>query len=361
MKLLLNFALAGAISFILTSLLILLLRRYASLLTLVDKPNQRKVHQGNIPLVGGIAFALGSIFSLLFMEGGLLLIKENIPVFTSGLLLLLMGVVDDKLNLKAVYKLAIELLLAYFLVDSGFRIYSLAGLFGIHSIPLWTQYVLSIIVIAGVINSFNLMDGADGLAGGLAMLSILSYAVVSYVQLNYLWAGYYFSLFISLGAFLYFNFNKNKVFMGDGGSLFLGVILVTGGLQILKPGVPREMLPEEKTLLLVFGVFLIPVFDSLRVYRARLKKGKSPFKPDKSHLHHLVLLLGWKHAKVSAFICTLSILLILLLQTGGIFVSIGVSASAAVLIYLSGTWVLNLHAKLIYWKEQIVKLEKSKL
>lgn len=146
---------------------------------LVDKPNYRKVHTTPVPLVGGISIAFSVALVILLSGNRLPFLMEYLPIITSGFVLLIVGVIDDKNDVNAKYKLAIQLLLSLIITFSGIRISSLYGLFGIYEIVVWAQYILTIIVITGVVNAFNLMDGVDGLVGGLSVLGFTMFLLAS--------------------------------------------------------------------------------------------------------------------------------------------------------------------------------------
>jgi UDP-GlcNAc:undecaprenyl-phosphate GlcNAc-1-phosphate transferase len=189
------------------------------------------------------------------------------------------------------------------------------------------------------------MDGVDGLAGGLAVVGLSTFSILSYIIGNY----EYMLLFIALiGAtlgFLKFNLSKDKIFLGDGGSLFLGFILVVSGINIVEMAKPIEGINQPMILTLVIGIFLLPVLDSLRVYRNRIKEGVSPFTADNNHIHHLFLLLGIGH-KLTAILIISSALLLLLFS----FILIN---------YFSLTLVLILGTIAFFWLTSILALNKN--
>ena len=295
----LEFSLIGILALVLSIIFIPIIKSLAVKYNLVDKPNYRKVHATPVPLVGGIAIAITSFIVLVASGNKLTIIKEYLPILTSGIILLIVGVIDDKTDVPAKYKLIIQLILSYIVAFSGTRITSLYGLLGIYEISIWMQYVLTILVITGVVNAFNLMDGVDGLVGGLSLLGFTMFLVASVFYKDY-FLGKLSAIFIgSIIGFLKFNLSKKKIFMGDAGSLFLGFILVTLGIQFME----REHISKDYNyaygFLILVAFFSIPVLDSLRVYVGRMKQGNSPFKADKSHLHHLLLAAGLTHKRIS--------------------------------------------------------------
>jgi len=307
MKTTIEFLAFGALALVLTLIFIPIIKIIAVKVKLVDKPNYRKVHSTPVPLVGGISITFSVLLLLLISGDRLPFLMEYLPIITSGLVLLIVGVIDDKNDVSAKYKLAIQLLLSLLIAFSGIRISSLYGLFGIYEIAVWAQYVLTIIVITGVVNAFNLMDGVDGLVGGLSLLGFTMFLLASLFFDDY-FLGKISVIFIgAIIGFLRFNLSKKKIFMGDAGSLFLGFILVTLGIKFMEEQGSAQNEYAYGFLLLV-SFFSIPVLDSLRVYLGRIKQGNSPFRADKSHLHHLLLTAGLTHKKVAVAVVSCSMI-----------------------------------------------------
>ncbi len=323
---------------------------------LVDKPNHRKVHTTPTPLSGGISIAITTLLSLIAGMSFLTVFREHFQLIIGGFVLLIIGIIDDKIEVKAIYKLLIELFIAYTIAANGIRITSLHGIMGIELIPVYWQYILTIFVITGVINSFNLMDGIDGLAGGLSLASIailIPMAVMAGMNnLAFLLVG----MSGAIIGFLKFNFSK-KVFMGDAGSLFIGFILVVSGISILNTIEAMNTFSTNIFFLLIAGLFLVPVLDSLRVYRERIKKGGSPFKADRRHIHHLFLLMELTHKKATLLIIAVSVLLLAVLTGLGYLFPVTAAIFATVALFITIAKVLNLNKNLNFWKQKIKSME----
>lgn len=358
MKTSIAYASLGLLSFLLTIILIPILKKIAVRINFVDKPNYRKIHQNAVPLVGGIAIVI-SVFVVLGTQFTLLVhFREYLPIFSSAFLLLIMGVIDDKMDVKAKYKLAIQLLLSFIIASSSIRITSLFGLFGIHEIAVWVQYALTIIVITGVVNAFNLMDGVDGLVGGLSILGFTMF-LVSAIYFNDTVLGTISVVFIgALIGFLKFNLSSKKIFMGDSGSLFLGFILVTLGIQLMEKQSDLSNTNYGYGFLLLVAFFAIPVLDSLRVYMGRIKRGNSPFNADKSHLHHLLLIAGFTHKKVSIAIISFCMIFYFIGFGLASFFSITLVIIATLFVFWSIIRLLLMVKYLQEWKETLKKLEQ---
>jgi UDP-GlcNAc:undecaprenyl-phosphate GlcNAc-1-phosphate transferase len=299
MKIILEYISLGVLSLLLSLLYIPMLKKIAVKINLVDKPNFRKVHINNVPLIGGISIVFTTLTVILISGNCLYILKEYLSIFSAAFTVLILGVLDDKNDIRPKYKLAIQLILSFIIALSGIRIFSFYGLFGVYEIAIWLQYGITILIITGVVNAFNLIDGVDGLLGSLSLLGFTMFLLASIYYKDY-YLGIISVIFIgAIIGFLRFNLSEEKIFMGDSGSLFLGFTLVTLGIQLMsKQDIQREYNYGYVFLVLV-AFFSIPVLDSLRVYMGRIKRGKSPFLADKSHLHHLLLGAGLTHKKIA--------------------------------------------------------------
>lgn len=359
MKTLIEFSTLGILALILALIFIPFIKQIAVKVNLVDKPNHRKVHTNAVPLIGGISIAITVLIVLIVSGNQLSLLKEYLPILSSGFVLLIVGVIDDKTDLSAKYKLVIQLLLAFIIALSGTRITTFYGFLGVYEIATWSQYLLTIIVITGVVNAFNLMDGVDGLVGGLSLLGFTMFLVSSIFYNDY-FLGKVSAIFIgAIIGFLKFNLSKKKIFMGDAGSLFLGFILVTFGIHFMEEQHPTNNYGYAYGFLILVAFFSIPVLDSIRVYVGRIKQGNSPFKADKSHLHHLLLTAGLTHKKISLFVVMFCMILF--------FIGFGLisyfSTTLIILAIMTLFWaivkLLLMISSLHEWRATIKKLEQQ--
>ncbi len=359
MKVFIELASFGLFSLVLAFILIPIIKKMAIRVNLVDKPNNRKVHTTPIPLVGGIS--IGTTILLLSL---LLLQKDGFftnywTVLCCAFILLFVGVIDDKIDVNAKHKLLIQLILAFLIALSGTRLVSLHGFLGIHEIAVWAQYLLTIIVITGVVNAFNLMDGVDGLVGSLALLGFTMFLIAAVFYQDQL-LGLISVLFIgALIAFLKFNLSKNKIFMGDSGSLFLGFILVTLGIRLSENHLSNNASNYVLPFLFVVAFFSIPVFDSIRVYLGRMKKGNSPFMADKSHLHHLLLKAGLTHKKIAVTVVSLSLIMFFVGFGLASYFSVTLIVVSVFLVFWITIRLLLMIAELKEWSIIIKKLEQK--
>lgn len=336
-----------------------LIKNFAARVGLIDKPNARKVHSTPVPLAGGIAIAMTTIVVLLlnpkFMEG----IQHNFIWLTGAIIMLVIGALDDRFDIKPSYRLLIQLGCAFAVAYSGIRINSFYGLFGIEEIPVLAQYILTVVVITGVVNAYNLMDGIDGLIGGLSLVGALVLGILSYTH-------HHQDIFIlcltlsgAIIGFLRHNLSRKKIFMGDAGSLFLGFSLVVIAIKLLNSTEPGNSEQGMKIFLFVSGIFLVPVLDSLRVYRARIKRGGSPFKADKTHLHHLFLYLGLTHRRASLMIVVLSSLILLVVVSMVYLVPVTWVIIIGIMIFSFITWILTINNSMREWRTKLEELERE--
>lgn len=262
---------------------------------LFDVPDRRKEHIAPIPTMGGIAsitgMAIGCALWFQFTQDIFV-----VSFFFSIAVLLAIGIMDDLKNLPARYKFAIQIAVALLIAFSGVRITSFNGLFGINELPISAQYTFTILAITGITNAFNLIDGIDGLAGGLGFMSLVILGIFLTLSGDGNIALIAFALGGGLLGFLYYNFNPAKIFMGDTGSLVLGFVISVLCIKLiqLNTGIELPILPHAPIFAL--SVVMIPVFDTLRVFALRIWSGRSPFSPDKNHIHHLLTNNGWSHS-----------------------------------------------------------------
>ncbi len=313
-----NLPLVIITSFLVTLTLIPVVIRVFKSINVLDKPDSRKIHSIETPSLGGIAMFVGLILALLFSVPFLELANEKF--FLAGIILIfLLGVRDDLSSLQANHKLIVQLFaacLVVFLMD--IKISGLNGLFGVNSFGWYFDEIFTIIVIAIMTNAFNLIDGIDGLAGSIGLLiSIIFCFLFTYV-------GDQFSAVIALGisgatlAFLIYNWYPSKVFMGDTGSMMLGFILTVLFIRFLS--IPADITGQVSPVALVLSLFVLPTYDTLRVFMIRFFTGKHPLSPDRNHIHHVMLKLGFNHGQATILLVAYNLLFFIttfLLQSMG--------------------------------------------
>ena len=354
-----NILLHLLLSGLLALILVPIIKLFAFRFNLLDKPNHRKIHQTPVPIIGGIVISIATSISFLITLFTINIQSNILAMLSGAIILLLVGIIDDKQNLNAKIKLLVQLLIAHFVFMQGIRIESLYGFFGVASININVQYFLTIIVITGFINAINLFDGIDGLVGSYSLLAFIIIGIISYYQSNNTLVVLSASFIGSLLVFLRYNLKKSgKIFIGDAGTLFIGFILACSALVLIKENKINSS--SNISLQILFTLFLIPVLDSLRVYRKRIKKGNSPFVADRNHLHHLMLDFKSNHIQstylIIGFIIAI-LLLSLLLQNQ---VSITILLIILMVLFLAIIGILNHNHQVKKWTSEIKQLETQK-
>ena len=209
-------------------------------------------------------------------------------------------------EISAVKRLLIQVISASLIFSVGFRFNSLMGFLGFFEVPIIFQYFLTIFLVVVIVNAFNLIDGIDGLAGGLSFTGSLMLAIFLVIKDDVVFALLGFALSGSILAFLRYNFNPAKIFMGDTGSIIIGFLISVLVLRVMNVSPNSDGLIDYSVLTKVsFSVILVPVYDAIRVSLLRIKNKTSPFSADKTHIHHLLLKSGFNH-KRSAIILYIS-------------------------------------------------------
>ena len=303
-----NVFLACLISITFTSVLIPKILLVSFRRRLFDPVDSRKIHQGVVPRLGGIAFMPSIFFTILFLVGlntalgqeGLWQdIQNNITLvaFTccALLLLYLAGIMDDMIGIRYKSKFAVQILCAVLLIAAGLEIDNLHGVFGIYGLIRPVAWLLTLVVVVFIVNAINLIDGIDGLASGLSAVAMSYYGILFFYEQQYAFALMAFATVGTLVPFFYYNVFGNvnrgrKLFMGDTGSLTMGLVLAFCSLQICA-SFPAEA-TSSRPIVSAFAPLLIPCMDVVRVFFYRIKHGKNPFTPDKNHIHHKLLAVG---------------------------------------------------------------------
>ena len=289
--------------FVLSLLLIPKIRSIAVKLNLSDAPDNRSSHTTPVPTFGGVIFYVSYIIILFFAQY-LDVNHVSVTLLASISILFFTGLLDDFRNLSPRIKFLFQIIgVAILMFQPDFRIVSLHGFMGVYEIPIAVSVAGSMFFLLALINAFNLIDGIDGLSGitGIIIASFYSFVLFK--------LGYYFYLSISLAtigtllAFLRFNFSiKRKIFMGDTGSLVIGLVLGLLTLKLMAVGdAAHNSLSFNRSQLPLFlaGVLFIPTLDTIRVMLLRFTKGVSMFKPDRNHIHHILIDFGFSHRKAS--------------------------------------------------------------
>jgi UDP-GlcNAc:undecaprenyl-phosphate/decaprenyl-phosphate GlcNAc-1-phosphate transferase len=300
-------------AFVLTFLAIPAIILVAITRKLFDKPNERSSHEYPTPSLGGIGI-FGGVICAIIMWVPEVHFGQFQYLFAAFLLIFLIGIRDDLLPLSPTKKFVTQLLAAVILVvKARIMITHMWGIGGIGELPEGFAIVLSVMAIVGVINAFNLIDGINGLAASLALLACCTFGAWFFLANHLAWSVVAFSMAGSLIAFLKYNLTPARIFMGDTGSLFVGMVCIVLAIKF-----------SELNLLLPFGTrwhcasapvvalsaLLIPIYDTVRVFLRRMSQGKSPFHADKTHIHHMLIGLGMSHTQATSLLVAMSLLCI---------------------------------------------------
>ena len=288
--------------------------RYARIHQIVDNPDARKLHREPIPVMGGVAVYAGILAGCLAMShlvSGASL-RWSLMALTT---MLVLGVWDDIKNLSAMLRFVVEFgIVGAYIWFSGHFIGSFFGLFGIHEISIWLGIPLSLVAGVGIINAINMIDGVDGFSSGYGIMACFNFAAVLITVKQPVWSCLAVITTSALIPFFFHNVFgiKTKMFIGDGGTMVLGFLMTILFLGINSP--IRGTILESHgigVIALTMAILCIPLFDTLRVMIVRILRGRSPFKPDKSHLHHLFIDMGFSHIGTSISILLMNQIIIL--------------------------------------------------
>lgn len=265
---------------------------------LVAKPNGRTSHTIPTPNLGGIAIFAGVIISSVVFTG--ISTSHELKYIMAGMLILFfVGLKDDLMPLPAYQKSIGQSLSALIiLVPGNLYLHSLHGLFGVYEISYFPGIIITWFLFMALINSFNLIDGIDGLASGIGILASLFFGIVFLKEGPLAYAIMSFILATSLLTFFYFNVfsRKNKIFLGDTGSMLIGLLLSILAIKFLNMEASSPLLNQNHAApALLLSVLIVPLFDTARVMVVRIYQGRSPFVADKIHIHHHMLLLSGSH------------------------------------------------------------------
>ena len=337
---------SAGLSFLITFFAIPIIIQIAKEKKLFDEPNQRKIHKIVIPTLGGLGIYAGFVIAMLIF----------VPFYSascfqyyiaSSLVIFFLGLKDDILVLSPTKKFLGQVIAAWILFRfGGVQLNNMHGLFGIYQIPTGAATVLSIFTIVVITNSFNLIDGVDGLAGSLGILTTTIFGTYFWINGQTAHAIMAFTLTGSLISFLIYNFPPAKIFMGDTGSLLVGLmnaILVIRFINFADSStIPY---PVSSTPALGFAILLIPLFDTLRVFSIRIFSRRSPFSPDRNHIHHLLLDMGMSHRQTTLTCLSASIVFLVISY---MLQGLGATMLLSILFVISLLIILSLY----YFKNQ---------
>lgn len=293
-------SISAIVSFMVTFLAIPVIILIADKKKLYDIPDERKIHKNTIASLGGIgifiAMTFSSLLSISFKES-----PEFQYFFAAIFIIFFIGLKDDIIALSAFKKFVVQIVAAGIVIHlGGIRIENLYGIFGVGELEPMYGVPLTYITIILIVNAFNLIDGVDGLAGSLGLMVTLLLGTYFSLAGLHAYAIFAFSLSAALLAFLIFNFHPARIFMGDSGSLLIGMVASILVLKFIAVAAdPASVLPMQSSVAMGVSLLLIPLVDTIRVFSIRIIKGRSPFSPDRNHVHHILLDKGLTHSSVT--------------------------------------------------------------
>ncbi len=312
---------------------------------LYDVPDARKIHQDPVPLLGGMGIFIGFILSLLLnftSDDAFIQFQYFIASF---FIIFFLGIGDDIMVLSPLKKFIGQLVVAFILIfKSNLIITNLHGFLGIGQLDTTSSYLFTYFTIIVIINAFNLIDGVDGLAGSIGLIASLIFGSWFFINGDHSFTILSFALAGSIGAFLFYNFNPAKIFMGDAGSMLLGLVNAILVIHFIEEAPFAKVIPVSASPAVGFGILMIPLLDTLRVFCIRLSRGCSPFFPDRNHVHHLFLDRGFSHKTTTLTIAFCSLVFGLL---------------SFFLESLGNTWVILIQCSLFFTGVFILNLLKS--
>lgn len=289
-------ALSLGISLISMPIMILICKKA----NLYDYQDERKIHKGNIPRLGGIGIFIAIIFTsfLYILLTDQIFFKNYLPILLASSIIFIFGIIDDVFNLRAIVKLLVQLIASSIVVYNGFRFNQIFN----WVLPLPLSYILTLFWIIGIINAYNLIDGLDGLCGSLSFLSILTFGIL-YAICGNNEGVFCFIVTAGILGFLFFNFPPAKIFMGDGGSQFLGFLIA------VIPLFTSSYSFEFNKFLIVLVIVSIPLLDTIAAIWRRLRDHRPIMSPDRAHLHHKLMNLGYSGKQILLIIILMQLVL----------------------------------------------------
>lgn len=362
-------------AFILVYLLMPIFIRLMEKYKILDSSGGRKIHKGYTAHMGGVvifvAFAIAMFSSVLQMVDKVNMIQLLAFIILLSIVVVL-GIRDDMNSLSPKIKLFCEILVGFLFCYLDIRLYSFYGLFGVGELPVWLSYILTIALIIVVCNAYNLIDGIDGQAG-MQALSVFIFLAGFLMHLIYttnvlnldsffananFWMIAFVAIIGSIVGFLVFNWQPAKIFMGDTGSLFIGTLIALSIIMSMNYSGADPILIGEyeiKAKILVFPMFFfLPFADTLRVFISRIKRGKSPFLADKTHIHHFLLRTGYSHQRTTITTFIISVIVSLI----SIIVAFLIS-DLYYILYIILMWVIYVFVLRFTVQKKIAKIKQD--
>jgi UDP-GlcNAc:undecaprenyl-phosphate/decaprenyl-phosphate GlcNAc-1-phosphate transferase len=284
----------------------------AHLKNMLDTPNVRTVHESLTPRLGGVAVFAGFMSALTIFAP----LNNGVQQLLAGcIVLFFVGLKDDLVSISVAKKFVGQLLATgVVMIMADVRITSFQGILGINELPIGISYAFTFFAIVGITNAINLIDGLDGLAGSIVLIIVSTFGYYFYRYGGPDFQNYVFVSVCVVGGilgFLRYNFHKATIFMGDTGSLVCGFIVSILTIQFIEMGLKVGQPFASSAPSVAVGILFVPLFDTLRVFIVRMMAGRSPFSPDKNHVHHRILAMGFQQIGTVMLLGLLNIVVIL--------------------------------------------------
>lgn len=286
--------------------------KISELKSLMEKPGERRSHKTPTPTFGGIAIYAALVISYFLWPS-----IDQVDAYRTNLsfagmtILFFVGIKDDLVGIDPNKKIFFQVLPALILIFFGdLKVDYLYGIMGIHHISEVFSVLLTCFIFIALTNAINLIDGIDGLAGGISTIASATFGGWFLITDHFAMACLAFTLSGALVGFLRFNFSKtSKIFMGNTGSLILGFLLAFFAVRFVNLNASYRFEPTAffNAPIIAIVILIVPIFDTLRVFMVRILAGRSPFSADRNHMHHILLDNGLSHAQTTLFLCSISL------------------------------------------------------
>ncbi|MBV9962927.1 MAG: undecaprenyl/decaprenyl-phosphate alpha-N-acetylglucosaminyl 1-phosphate transferase [Parafilimonas sp.] len=329
------------IAYLVSYFLLPLVIRVAHDNQLYDIPDERKIHNHEVSSLGGIAIFTGIILSLLLVSDFSNYSTDFQYFIAAFFIIFILGLIDDIFFLKAWKKILGQLFVTAMLTIKGnLLITNFYGFLGIHELTHIESIYASFFTILLLINSFNLIDGIDGLAGSIGFTACLLFGTFFFINNDMAYAVLAFTVCGALLAFLMYNFPPAKIFMGDSGSTLIGLMSAILAIKFIEDRSIHHYFDDQAIPAIAFGFLLMPLMDVLRVFAIRISKKQSPLSPDRNHFHHLLQNKGLSHTEITITMVTaqfLFVALTLLMRN----IALHIILAAQFTLYFSSVYVLK--------------------
>lgn len=317
------FLVAIILAFVVTWFVMPIVIKYAVKRSIIDQPNERKIHEGNIPRIGGVVFVPIALFLSLIAIFPVLIqflpfeVRFNFALQILAILLLfVVGCIDDIKGLRYRNKFIAQFVSGILLCCSGMYITNLHGILGVYEVPEMCGWAITVFAVIYCTNAFNFIDGVDGQAALLAITAFVYYGIVLMSGAGIIYIPICVIMIVCLMVYLRYNVfgnpeNQTKTFMGDAGSLSLGCLILILGCVVNSTDAIDES-QGVNVFIKAFAPLFLPCLDVVRVVIHRSREGRNLFEADKNHIHHKLLAYGLSPFKVSMSVIVMNIIIILL-------------------------------------------------